>query len=422
MVTMAWEARAGRCRGRGRTAASRHGLLSLLLALALVGVPHKAVSADLCQNGYDEDQSPRHHGDLVEWRAQSNRSKGLQVRGAPGLFQRGAPKPKRGGDKVPCCNPRCPGVAGRQSFKWDYAVGRGQNGTHCVACNMSWERSWDVHYNGAAPPTKGSKYGGLRWADYEDDDWEDDEPGASPAYDALDDVYKGLLAQIIALPDEAARQETIDHFKEDDSPMGKAMLAAYAETMATKQAVERPVLKHPAGDPAGVVDGLRKERNKAENLDRQAAANLQRKNLQLLAIQERIAQAQKEMLQTQKEQAEAVALKEETSRDFALKDQQLQAAMAHRERELLLQTGAQATTLPEPFAGPGQFDEQAKQLVEAVASLATMVRKVGCSNLQPLLGCTGTGRPCPGCSVQHCCKRSSSHHSSGGWCAPDAPA
>ena len=242
-----------------------------------------------------------------------------------------------------------------------------------------------VHYNGAAPPTRGSKYGGLRWADYEDDDWENDEPGASPAYDSLDDVYKGLLAKIIALPDEAARQETIDHFKEDDSPMGKAMLAAYAETMASKQAVERPVLKHPAGDPAGVVDGLRKERNKAEQLDRQAAASLQRKNLQLLAIQERIAQAQKELLQTQKEQAEAVALKEETSKDFALKDQQLQAAMAHRERELLLQTGVQATALPEPFAGPGQFDEQAKQLVETVASLATMVRKVGCSNLQPLL-------------------------------------
>ena len=244
-----------------------------------------------------------------------------------------------------------------------------------LACPLQW----------CGPPTRGSKYGGLRWADYEDDDWENDEPGASPAYDSLDDVYKGLLAKIIALPDEAARQETIDHFKEDDSPMGKAMLAAYAETMATKQAVERPVLRHPAGDPAGVVDGLRKERNKAENLDRQAAANLQRKNLQLLAIQERIAQAQKEMLQTQKEQAEAVALKEETSRDFALKDQQLQAAMAHRERELLLQTGVQATALPEPFAGPGQFDEQAKQLVETVASLATMVRKVGCSNLQPLL-------------------------------------
>ena len=251
---------------------------------------------------------------------------------------------------------------------------------------MSWERSWHVHYNGAAPPTRGSKYGGLRWADYEyDDDWEDDEPEASPAYDSLDDVYKGLLAKIIALTDEAARQETIDHFKEDDSPMGKAMLAAYAENMATKQAVERPVLRHPAGDPAGVVDGLRKERNKAENLDRQAAANLQRKNLQLLAIQERIAHAQKEMLQTQKEQDEAVAHKKETSKDFALKDQQLQAAMAHRERELLLQTGVQATALPVPFAGPGQFDEQAKQLVETVASLATMVRKVGCSNLQPLL-------------------------------------
>ena len=41
------------------------------------------------------------------------------------------------------------------------------------------------------------------------------------------------------------------------------MLAAYAETMATKQAVERPVLRHPAGEPAGALDVLRKEKNKA---------------------------------------------------------------------------------------------------------------------------------------------------------------
>ena len=93
-----------------------------------------------------------------------------------------------------------------------------------LACPLQW----------CAPPTKGSKHGGLRWADYEnDDDWEEDEPEASPAYDALDDVYKRLLAKIIALPNEEARQETIDQFKEDNSPMGKAMLAAYAETMAT---------------------------------------------------------------------------------------------------------------------------------------------------------------------------------------------
>ena len=310
--------------------------------------------------------------------------------GRPWPFPEGAPKPKRVGDKVPCCNPRCPGVGGRQSFKWDYAVGRGQNGSHCVACNMAWKKSWNVHYNDEPPPrpppSKRFQHGGARWADYEeDDDWEEDEPEASPAYGALDEVYKGLLAQIISLPSEEARQEAISHFKGDSSPVGKAMLAAYAETLATKQAVERPVLRHPAGDPAGVVDGLRRERNKAENLDRQAAAKLQRYNLQQLAIQERIAQAQNELVQNQKEQAEAAAHKEETSRDFALKDQQLQAAMAHRERELLMQTGGPAADRPDPFAGPGQYDDQAKQLVEAVASLATMVRKAGCSNLQPLL-------------------------------------
>ena len=72
--------------------------------------------------------------------------------GRPWPFQDGAPKPKRGGEKVPCCNPRCPGVAGRQSFKYDYAIGRGQNRWQCVACNMPWERSWHVHFNGHAPP------------------------------------------------------------------------------------------------------------------------------------------------------------------------------------------------------------------------------------------------------------------------------
>ena len=75
--------------------------------------------------------------------------------GRPWPFPEGAPKPKRVGDKVPCCNPRCPGVGGRQSFKWDYAVARGQNGSHCVACNMAWKKSWNVHYTVSplpAPP------------------------------------------------------------------------------------------------------------------------------------------------------------------------------------------------------------------------------------------------------------------------------
>ena len=215
-----------------------------------------------------------------------------------------------------------------------------------LGCPLQW----------TTPPPWGPKKGGQHWDEHEEDDWEDDDPSAgSPAYDALDDTYKTILAKIVALPDEATRQEAIDHFENQDNPVGKAMLAAFAETMATRQAAKRPVLRHPAGDPAGDMDTLRKEKNKAEQLARQAAALLQRKNLEVLAIQERIAQSQKELVQTQKEQAEAAVLKEERSKDLALKDQQLQAAMAHRERELLQESGAPTVpTMPEPFLGSGQ--------------------------------------------------------------------
>ena len=145
------------------------------------------------------------------------------------------------------------------------------------------------------------------------------------------------------------------------------------------------MLRHPAGDPAGDMDTLRKEKNKAEQLARQAAALLQRKNLEVLAIQERIAQFQKELVQTQKEQAEAAVLKEERSKDLALKDQQLQAAMAHRERELLQAAGAPtAPTAPEPLSGPGPFDEQAQLLLQTVSSAVAKLRQHG-DNLQPVL-------------------------------------
>ena len=290
---------------------------------------------------------------------------------------------------MPCCNPSCPGVAGRQSFKYDYAIGKGQSRWNCVACDMPWERSWHVHYNGHAPPARGSKYGWRRWADYEEDDdeWDVEVPdGGSPAYDALPATYKAILADIIAAPDEESRQRGIDHFKDDDSPTGKAMLAAYAETMATKQAVDRPVLRHPVGEPAGVLDALKKEKNQAEQLHRQVSAALKKKNLQVLAIQERMAQDQKELLKAQQEQADLVALKEERCRELALKDQQMQAAIAQRERELLLQTGAPAAaTIPESFSGPGQHDAQMLGLVEQFTSVIAEVRQNGTSNIQPLM-------------------------------------
>ncbi len=70
--------------------------------------------------------------------------------GCPWPFQGGVPKPRQD-VKVPCCNPRCPGISGRQSFKFANSVGKGQRGHHCMACNMPWKRSWNVHFNGHSP-------------------------------------------------------------------------------------------------------------------------------------------------------------------------------------------------------------------------------------------------------------------------------
>ena len=156
----------------------------------------------------------------------------------------------------------------------------------------------------------------------------------------------------------------MDHYRNHGNPaIGEAMLAAYTETMATRQAAERPALRHPAGDTAGDLGALRKEKNKADQLERQAAAQLQRASLEMLAIQERIARDQKELLLVQKKHAEATALKEERSKDAALKDQQLQAAMAHRERELLQVAGAPTVPLvPEANFGTGPTEEQARLL------------------------------------------------------------
>ena len=94
--------------------------------------------------------------------------------------------------------------------------------------------------------------------DEEEDEWEDDEPSNdSPAFEALPELYKGILKQIFALPDEGTRQEAMDRYKNHDDPaIGKAMLAAYTETMATRQAAQRPVLRHPAGEPAGGLDSI----------------------------------------------------------------------------------------------------------------------------------------------------------------------
>ena len=321
------------------------------------------------------------------WRAGGQKQ--VAGKGRPWPFQNGAPTSKRGREQVPCCNPDCPGVAGRQSFKYADALeqGKGQHCWSCVACDMPWQRSWNVHFNGHTPPARG-KFRSSRWADYEEDDeWDMDEPAAcSPAYDALPATYKAILADIIAAPDEETRQRAIDHFKDDNSPTGKAMVAAYVETMATKQAVDRPALRHPRGDPAGALDLLKKEKNAAEQAHRAAAAALQRKDLQVLAIQERAAQVQKELLKAQQDQAELAAIKEEKCRELALKDQQMAAAIAQRERELLLEAGTPAgTAIPRPAAGSGLQNQQVLEVVEKLTNLGAEIRQNGNCNLPLLL-------------------------------------
>ena len=75
--------------------------------------------------------------------------------GDPWPFLGGATKPAQD-EKIPCCNPRCPGLGGKQSFKYKHSVGRGQHGFHCMACRMPWQRSWEVHFGGRPPPPGGA--------------------------------------------------------------------------------------------------------------------------------------------------------------------------------------------------------------------------------------------------------------------------
>ena len=152
-LAAAWETkRDGRRMSRGRVGGRSPGWRSQLMRLLSVGGLRKAVPAGCCQIGSSEIMSPHHHGDLVGWEEESRRRKRLLVWDAPGLSRVGPPNQ---GEKVPCGNPRCPGIGGRQSFKYEKAIGRGQHGWHCMACNMPWRQSWDVHFNGQPPPLLG---------------------------------------------------------------------------------------------------------------------------------------------------------------------------------------------------------------------------------------------------------------------------
>ena len=238
-------------------------------------------------------------------------------------------------------------------------------------CRLPWQTSWDIHFNARPPPSKWPLWGGEH--DEEDEpDLGDDEikitllSASGPAYQALDETYRLILGKILELPDENQMQQAMDHFKNhENQEVVKAMLAAFTEAMGKRQAAARPILRHPAGDLAANMAALRKDRNKADQLARQSAALVQREKLEVLDLQERLAQAQKE-------QAEAVALNEEHCKELALTDQHMQAAMANRERLLLQEAGTPtvpAVALPQQLQGLCQNAGQAQQLAHALSLL-----------------------------------------------------
>ena len=247
----------------------------------------------------------------------------------------------------------------------------------------------------APPPARGPQGGGQHINVGDPGRWAGEAHSAeSPAYDALDDSYKIILGKILSLPDEAEREAFMVSFKSHDNPeVGKAMLAAYTETMATRQAATRPVLRHPAADAAGDLASLRKERNKAANQAQQTGALVQRKKLQVLELQERLAQAQKE-------EAEAIDLCEQHDKYFALKDQQLSAAMADRERLLLQEAGTPVPTASQqqPWHGLCQNEGQAMQLQQGMANAVTKLLEARGGNTPQVLDALlalGTPAPAP---------------------------
>ena len=119
---------------------------------------------------------------------------------------------------------------------------------------------------------------------------------------------------------------------------------------------------------------------------RSVSSQLQKKEMQVLALQEKEAQAHKEVLKAQQEKAELAGTKEELGRELALKDQQMAAAIAQRERELLLEAGAPAATaIPRSAAGPGPHVQQAMEVVEKLTNLGAEIKQAGNCNLQLLI-------------------------------------
>ena len=200
-------------------------------------------------------------------------------------------------------------------------------------------------------------------------------------------MYKGLLEKIVALPNEAAGEEAMAIFKDtDDNGVGKAMVAAYTEVMATRQATERPILRHHAADVAGDMSSLQKSRNKAENSVRQSKALVHRTKMAVLDLQE---EYKNRLAKAQKEAADAVEQNEQCLQDLALLDQQIAAAVAERERKLLHEAAAPAAPsdpLAQPLRRHCQNDGEAMELQQVLGMFVDKLMEANCGNLSGVVG------------------------------------
>ena len=387
VMTLAWRRKDGRCRAAGRVGVSEHGCLSLLMRLLLVAGLRKAVAADSCLHGFAENMNPRyHHGDLVG-RGGGNRKERLLVLETPGLFRVGPPSLSRT-KSFPAATGAAQASAANSPSSISMLLDEG---------NMA-STAWPATCHGRGPGKSISmddppRQGAPRGEDstgtmMKQNTGQEKSPvqkalpmmrWMNPIKSSWGRLWRSRMKLQGKRPSTTIRTMRVLRW-------GKAMLAAFTETMATRQAAARPVLRHPAADPAGDMDALRKDKNKAEQLARQSAALLQRKNLEVLELQERL-------VQTQKEQAEAAVLNEERCKNLALKDQQLQAAMAHWERRLLQEAGAPTAPtvpLPQPLSGFCQNDAQAQQLLQTVSLAIGKLMEAKGGNIQQVLDALGT--------------------------------
>ena len=283
---------------------------------------------------------------------------------------------------IPCGNPDCPGYNGTQSFKYANKIGKGQFGWHCMGCRHPWTRSWHIFMHGSPPPAPSRQPRREEWEDDDDEElsgspfvnsdareWSN--PGgkqlfqSSPAFNLLDESYKIILGKVLDM-EEVDREKALEHFRTmEDQDTGKAVVAAYVEQMAKRQAAVRPILKHPAGHQGPLLQ-LTREKNKAEKLSRQSTA-VSQKQIAILELKEKLAIAEKEM-------GDAVEQAEAHAQAYALATQALAAGMASKERQLL--QGAAEPAKPDLPAEAKDLCHDEKQRVQLESAFSQAFGKL----------------------------------------------